>query len=141
MCKSCCILDFKVIRYDSEIMDTINLEKLSYNLKNRLKEIDNELTVIASENPLVKGDFEVKVEDLGKSDEDAGLEAMELDRNQARVTVLEKERKEIKHTLAKIKAGIYGKCENCSTDISLARLKAIPIASHCINCASKYDKF
>ena len=113
------------------------LQKLLDNLKNRLKEIDSELSKIASENPLVKGDFDVKVEDFGKSEEDAGEEAGELDRNQAMVNMLEKERKDIETTLGKIDAGTYGKCETCSTDISPARLKAIPVALLCINCAKK----
>ncbi len=85
------------------------IQKLADNLKNRLKEIDKELSAIASENPLVKGDFDVKVEDLGKSEEDTEQEAGELDRNQAMVNTLERERKEIENTLGKIKSGTYGK--------------------------------
>lgn len=112
-------------------------QKLAENLKKRLAEIDNELLSIASENPLVRGDFEVKVEDLGKSDEDAGQEAGELDRNQAMVNTLEQERKSIENTLEKIESGTYGKCESCSSDINPARLKAMPIAALCINCAKK----
>lgn len=118
-------------------MDKKELEQLSDNLRKRLSEIDFELTKIASENPLVKGDFDVRVDDLGKSEEDAGEEAVELDRNQAMVNMLEKERKGIEATLEKIKAGTYGKCSTCSSDIGSARLKAMPIASLCISCARK----
>lgn len=118
-------------------MDKEELQNLSDNLNNRLKEIDSELSKIASENPLVKGDFVVRVEDLGKSEEDAGEEAVELDRNQAMVNMLEKERKDIGDTLEKINSETYGKCESCSQDISPARLKAAPTASLCINCAKK----
>ncbi len=113
------------------------VKKLSGALQGRLKEIDSELSKIASENPLVKGDFEVRVEDLGKSDEDAGEEAVELDRNQAMVNMLEKERKEINNTLGKLKSGTYGKCDTCSLEISPARLKAAPVANLCISCARK----
>ena len=84
------------------------LQKLKDNLKKRLKEIDKELIDIASENPLVKGDFEVRVDDLGKSEDDAGQEAGELDRNQAMVNTLEKERKDIQNTIDRIEAGDYG---------------------------------
>lgn len=118
-------------------MDKNDLQKLADTLKNRLKEIDSELSAIASENPLVRGDFDVKVDDLGKSDEDAGQEAGELDRNQAMVNTLEKERRDIENTLEKITAGTYGKCETCSSAISPARLKAVPVASLCISCAQK----
>ncbi len=84
------------------------LQKLASSLTARLKEIKKELSAIASENPLVRGDFDVRVDDLGKSEEDAGQEAGELDRNQAMVNVLEKERKDIESTLDKIKSGNYG---------------------------------
>ena len=83
------------------------LQKLKATLKKRLQEIDKELGDIASENPIVHGDFDVKVGDLGKSEDDAGQEAVELDRNQAMVNTLEKERKDIENTLDKIEAGTY----------------------------------
>jgi len=117
------------------------LQKLKKNLTQRLEEIDHELTSIASENPLVKGDFNVKVEDLGKSEEDAEQEAGELDRNQAMVNALERERKEIASAIEKIDAGTYGQCSNCSTDINPARLKAIPAATLCTSCATKQTRF
>lgn len=115
------------------------LQKLKNNLKKRLQEIDKELTAIASENPLVRGGFDVKVDDLGKSEDDTGQEAVELDRNQAMVNVLEKERKDIENTIEKIEDGIYGKCESCSAEINPARLKAVPVASLCISCAKKLE--
>ncbi|MDO8496036.1 MAG: hypothetical protein Q7S43_01120 [bacterium] len=83
------------------------LQKLKVTLKKRLQEIDKELDGIASENPIVHGDFDVKVGDLGKSEDDAGQEAVELDRNQAMVNTLEKERKDIENTMDKIETGTY----------------------------------
>lgn len=118
-------------------MNKDELQKLANNLRERLTEVDKELSAIASENPLVRGDFNVKVEDLGQSQEDVAQEAGELDRQQALVTILEKERKEIVSTLEKIGSGNYGKCEKCSVEISPARLKAVPIAALCIDCAQK----
>lgn len=118
-------------------MNRDDLEKLAASLEKRLTEIDKELSAIASENPLVRGAFNVKVEDLGESQEDAAQEAGELDRQQALVTTIEKERKEIINTLEKIKSGDYGKCEKCLAEINPARLKAMPIAALCINCAQK----
>ena len=111
------------------------LQKLLNSLNNRLKDIDFELSKIASENPAVRGDFNVVVEDIGSSQEDTAQEAGELDRQQALVDALEKERKEIMRTTERIKGGTYGKCEKCSSDISLARLRAVPIATLCISCA------
>ena len=113
------------------------LQKLSNSLEKELSLINKELTGIASENPLVRGDFDVKVEDIGPSIEDAAQEAGELDRLQALVNTLERRRKEIVNILDKIKTGAYGKCENCSTEIDQARLKALSVASLCIDCAKK----
>lgn len=113
------------------------LQKLKENLNKRLSAIDKELRNIAYENPMIQGDFEVKIDDLGPSLEDNEQEAGELDRNQALVNVLEKERKDIQNTLQKIEAGAYGKCEDCSSNINPARLKVMPIAAFCIDCANK----
>lgn len=113
------------------------LQKLSENLKKELILIDKELVGIASQNPLVRGNFNVKVEDIGPSIEDAAQEAGELDRLQALVDAFERRRKEVVNILAKIEEGTYGKCEKCSFIINPARLKAMPIVSLCINCAKK----
>ena len=114
-----------------------DLKELDENLLKEESGIRNQLKGIASENPLVRGDFDVKVEDLGESQDDAAQEAGELDRDQALVDALEKRLKEIVHTREKIKAGEYGKCENCSTEIQPARLNAMAIAALCINCANR----
>src|SRR3989344_1331067 len=118
-------------------MDKDELKKLVENLQKELATIDKELSGIASENPLVRGDFDVKVEDMGQSTEEAAQEAGELDRLQALVDNLEKKRKEIVAMLEKIKGGTYGKCQNCSVAIDPARLKARPVAGLCISCAKK----
>ena len=89
-------------------MDKKNLQKLTEIIKEELVEIDKELSSIASENPMVKGDFDVRVEDIGSSLEDAAQEASELDRIQPQVDNLERRRKEIVVTLDKIEKGTFG---------------------------------
>ena len=42
---------------------------------------------------------------------------------------------EIDAALARIEAGTYGTCTNCSKEIAVARLEAYPWASLCIDCA------
>jgi RNA polymerase-binding transcription factor DksA len=85
------------------------LEKLDANLAKEQEVIEKELRDIASENPLIKGDFDVKVEDIGPTNEDAAQEASELDRNQAMVDELERRLKEILNTREKIKNNSYSK--------------------------------
>jgi len=120
-------------------MDKETLKKLDENLAREQAEIERELRGIATENPIVKGDFDVKVQDVGPSQEDAAQEAGELDRNQALVDELERRFKEISHTRERIKAGEYGQCKKCSVDIQADRLEAMPVASLCIDCAQKYQ--
>lgn len=44
---------------------------------------------------------------------------------------------DVEHALAKIEAGVYGKCEGCHGEIAVARLEAMPAARFCITCAAK----
>jgi RNA polymerase-binding transcription factor DksA len=117
-----------------------DLKKLDEDLAEEEKLLESELKKIAYENPLVRGDFDVKIEDMGSSQEDAAQEAVDLDRNQALVDELESKLKEIRRTRKKISNGEYGKCENCKSDINPARLQAFPIAALCISCAQKVEK-
>ncbi len=42
------------------------------------------------------------------------------------------------HTaLKRIEDGEYGICDSCEADISAPRLKAVPFAVHCIDCAER----
>ena len=47
--------------------------------------------------------------------------------------------KKIRNSLEDIEDGEYGICEDCGTEITLARLKARPIARHCIKCKTKQE--
>ena len=53
---------------------------------------------------------------------------------------LKKTDSSIKKALLKIKNGVYGKCENCSKQIEIARLLAIPTAQYCLSCSKKTAK-
>lgn len=49
----------------------------------------------------------------------------------------ERERRELEEigaAQARLAAGTYGICEGCARPISLARLRAMPAARHCIAC-------
>jgi RNA polymerase-binding transcription factor DksA len=61
-------------------------------------------------------DFEV-LEDLGKS----GMKEMEM----------------IRAALGRIEDGSYGECAKCGDDISDERLRAVPTAVFCRNCAQE----
>ena len=47
---------------------------------------------------------------------------------------------EIDAAQARLAAGTYGVCERCATPIPLTRLRALPIARHCVPCQLKHEK-
>jgi len=47
---------------------------------------------------------------------------------------------EIADALERIRQGSYGKCEGCETMIPKPRLKEIPYARYCVNCARKHEQ-
>jgi DnaK suppressor protein len=44
---------------------------------------------------------------------------------------------EVDDALGRVRAGTYGRCESCGTQIAAARLEARPFATTCIDCASR----
>ena len=48
--------------------------------------------------------------------------------------------KKIKSALERIEEGSFGICEGCGEDIALARLKARPVATLCIQCKTQMEK-
>ena len=49
--------------------------------------------------------------------------------------------RKLRQSLEDIENGDYGICEDCEEEISIARLKARPVASRCIKCKTKQEKF
>ena len=47
--------------------------------------------------------------------------------------------RKIRRSLEDIENGEYGICEDCGREIAIARLKARPIARHCIQCKTKQE--
>lgn len=47
---------------------------------------------------------------------------------------------QIENALEKIQHGRYGRCEGCESAISPARLKALPYATECIDCARRDER-
>jgi DnaK suppressor protein len=58
------------------------------------------------------------------------------------VTLMENDRIElerIEKAITRIELGVYGQCEVCEKPIPMARLKALPWATRCINCQSRLE--
>jgi DnaK suppressor protein len=67
--------------------------------------------------------------------------AIESDRNYT-LRIRDRESRlirKIKIALAKIEDGTFGLCETCEEQIAIARLKARPVAEHCIQCKTQME--
>jgi DnaK suppressor protein len=48
--------------------------------------------------------------------------------------------KKIRQSLEDIDNGVYGTCEDCGSEIAVARLRARPVARRCIKCKVKMEE-
>ena len=58
------------------------------------------------------------------------------------VTLMENDRIElerIERAITRMQDGTYGECEVCEKAIPMSRMKAIPWATRCINCQSRFE--
>lgn len=113
------------------------LEKLDKELEQEEKSLIHQLNQIANKNPLIRGDYQVRVPNYGDEDDENTQESIDLDRNFALEQELESKLNSIRKTREKIKEGTYGQCDNCRVEIPVERLKAMPSATECITCAAK----
>ena len=119
----------------------LNLPRETFNLiKRKLlrqqREVEMELKSIQKDDPL-RGDGH-----LAESSEpgtDSWLAEVHI-----RVTALKQNLQNIlektRDSLAKLKSGKYGKCENCGKMIEIQRLLAMPTATLCLSCSKKVKK-
>jgi RNA polymerase-binding protein DksA len=48
--------------------------------------------------------------------------------------------REINNAFERMTAGVYGECERCGSEIGIGRLRALPTATLCIECATLREK-
>jgi RNA polymerase-binding protein DksA len=101
------------------------LEQIRTNLEARLAALGLELARLEAESsqPL-EADWEEQANQIEDMEASQGLEAVRM-----------KEMIQIRAALQRMDKGTYGICANCGSDIVPARLKALPTATLCINCA------
>lgn len=75
--------------------------------------------------------------DLG----DMANDDAEREVNSQLVSLESRELNKIERAIAAIREGRYGKCEACDRSIPIARLRALPYTSLCINCQRKQEEF
>jgi DnaK suppressor protein len=91
--------------------------------------------IVGSQNEVEPSleDRESELEESAQKDRMTRLESRLTERGQ---TLL----RQIDDALERIDAGTFGECERCGNDIGRGRLKAMPTAALCIDCATAVEK-
>lgn len=71
--------------------------------------------------------------DLASDARDKEINLILGDRDREKVTAVDE-------AISRIEDGSYGVCENCESDISEARLEALPFTRLCINCQADRER-
>lgn len=71
---------------------------------------------------------------------DAALDSSYNELNSQLAEVESRELAHIENALERIRGGEYGLCERCSEKIPVARLNALPYATHCIECQREMER-
>ena len=94
--------------------------------RNTLNELKNEST---NTPPVSGGD-----------DADVSLDAREKSLNLKLIGRHSFMLKKIDNALLQIKLGTFGICQECECEIDISRLKARPVATHCISCKEEQER-
>jgi DnaK suppressor protein len=121
------------------------IEKIKQRLKRERAASEEELSTFAKKDPVLKGDWDTQLPDIGAeltddSLEDQAKEREEYERLLPVEHVLENKLQKIESALGKIEKGKYGVCEKCGKKISQQRLLAIPETKLCIECQKKVEE-
>ena len=119
------------------MLDQKTIDELQYALKKERDLLVSELTTIATPDPNLPGDWDIKHSEweeneiTSEEELETGVNVNEADedmKNKALSDHLELRLKEVNDALKRIEDGTYGTCEVCQKEISLERLKADPAA-------------
>jgi RNA polymerase-binding protein DksA len=114
-------------------LDSQVLAELKEKLLREKTRVEEEIARIAKPIKDAVG-FDTNFNEIGTDEDENASEIEEYADNLALESTLEKQLKDVVEALEKIKAGNYGKCENCGADIPIERLRAYPAAKKCLNC-------
>jgi DnaK suppressor protein len=71
---------------------------------------------------------------------DAASEIFEREKNMTLVQTLQESLQTVNEALHKFDNGTYGLCEECGQPIPEKRLRALPSATHCVECQAKMEQ-
>lgn len=113
-------------------------KELHEQLLSEQKRLDHEIANLSG----VRGDIFLadETDSVDQHPADDATELFEREKNLTVRRTLEISLQEINQALQKFDGGTYGLCALCGKAISEKRLRAMPGASHCIDCQAKLEK-
>lgn len=114
-------------------METLNYQELQLELEEKAKGLRKRLSAIHRDRSRAQGALSADWEE----------QAQELENEEVLTDLDEHGRQElelIEAALMRLDAGTYGVCVECEDPISPMRLKALPFAAHCIDCARAQEQ-
>ncbi len=100
-------------------------EELKRELEQRLSDLQSRLASLKAD--ATRSHSADSAEQAQERENDEVVDAIG---NETRVSI-----RIIQNALEKIEDGTYGACERCGEDIGVDRLRAVPEATHCVDCA------
>ncbi|MDO8443588.1 MAG: TraR/DksA C4-type zinc finger protein [Candidatus Azambacteria bacterium] len=119
------------------MLEQKNLEEFKLALEKERDLLVKELETIATPDPNVKGDWDIKHSEWGENqitsqeELESGESVNEIDedmKNKSLSDSLELRLRDVNDALVRIENGTYGICDFCKKEISIERLRANPAA-------------
>ena len=110
--------------------------------RQRLLEIRSRLASqrehLRESGPLAEGAGNVAEFDLNHP-ADMGTEMFDREMSETLTENVEEMLHKVDRAIARLDAGLYGRCDDCGRPISKARLDAVPFAILCITCQARQE--
>lgn len=111
------------------------VQEMQERLEKELAQLMKDLSGFAEQDPkATRTDFVSKFPEYGDDEDENANEVATYSNNIALENKLEKEVRDIKNALERIKKDGYGVCKYCKTDITEDRLRARPTSTSCVAC-------
>jgi DnaK suppressor protein len=92
-------------------------------LETMLGELDRSIAILRGEHP----------------EADDGTSLFDVDRTEAGLDAMERQRAAVIAAVARTEAGTYGQCADCGDPVPEGRLEARPEAARCVSCQSRAE--
>ncbi len=121
-------------------METHEWEDFKATLQDRRAEL---VRVIVDSEQVVQDQLRAEAEDGSKIDFNHPADAVTGDADyEKELNLVRRQRAElilVDQALGRIKSGTYGSCQDCGSEVGVARLRAVPYTKFCLECQQRDD--